>query len=323
MRHCVPSMVLCCSLLAALLSGCATDPAKLAEQEEDARRVECSTLFHRVHTKSTKGQSLRGAGMPRQALTEYEGALWCLERIKATDAGWNRDSMRTLERVIRREIDALNAELRLGDARAAEAISRFTTRRAADPSSPAPYAELGDFYFERGEYANAMRQYLEALDKDRGDVGVLINIARIHSRAGQLGKAKGLYQNIIIARPDLAVAHYNLGSIYFRQKKPTYALREYLRAVELQPTYPDAYNALGLVNKQLGHYDQAIVYFKTAIEQQPDHAAAYENLGLTFMANNNYPTAVNYLKKAIELFGPESPRGKAIADGMRHMHHYR
>jgi tetratricopeptide (TPR) repeat protein len=261
--------------------------------------------------------------MPRQALSQYERARDGLQEVRRLDPAWNRESVLRIERDCTREIEGLREFCALSDGRLAEALSRFTLQQAADPFSSRPFVEIGDFYFGERDYDNAMRQYDEALKRDPGDIAVQMNIARIHSRRGDLDKAKQIYQKIIAASPDLAVAHYNLGGIYFRLKKPTYALREYTRALEIQPDYPAAHNAIGVLCKQLRRYDEAVMHFKNAIALDPGYAAAYENLGLAYMAKNNYPTALNYLRKAVDLFGPESPEGRAIAAGIKRMRRYR
>lgn len=315
----------CTGMIAILIfsAGCHTPPAKTAEGELEKQIQQCAIHFNQAHTLMKKADWLKRSGMLRQAVTEYRLALDYLEKARTASPSWNKDSMDTLMQSCRGELTALGEVVRLRDLRESEAIAGFVARRAADPTSGAPFANLGNFYFGEGEYARALTQYIESLTREPGNLEVQMNLARIYSRTGNLEKAKRAYGRIIAANPDLAVVHYNLGGIYFRQKKPTYAMREYTRALELQPDYADAYNALGVLNKQLRHYDQAIAYFQSAIAFAPDHAAAHENMGLTFMEKNNYPTAINYLQRAIELFGPESPRGIAIADGLKHMHRYR
>lgn len=312
-------------VLAAMLcaQGCGAPPERRALRQEEEQYLECAILYHRAQTMKRRAAWLAKSGMSRQALSEYEGALDCIRQIRERDNRWNEDSVSALEQACAAGEESLRETRALRDLRVADALARFAMQQAADGASAKPHLELGDFYFGEREYADAMRQYEEVLRKEPGNISAQMNIARIHSRMGDYEAAEQLYCRIIAANPENPAAHYNLGSVYFRTKKPTYAMREYERALELRPDYPEAHNAIGILCKQLRRYDEAIAHFRTAIDLRPDYAAAYQNLGLAMMGKNNYPSAVSYLRRAIELFGPESPEGQAIAEGLKRMRRYR
>ncbi len=305
-------------VLAASGAGCGVKSRKMAVQEAEGQvAVECAVRFHRFHTIRARADWLARSGMPRQALVAYEQALGALDEIGQMDPAWSPASVAAARGRCRAAMDRLAEELRRRDLREGAAIERFIARRAALPQASAPFAELGDFYMNEHEYDNAMAQYREALLRDPANVPVQISMAQIYSRMGDFERARQIYAAMIEANPDLAVAHYNLGGIYFRMQKPTYALREYTRALELEPDAPHALNALGVVCKQLKRYDQAETHQKNAIRVAPGYAPAYYNLGLVFTEKNNPSNALSYFQRAIELFGPESPRGREIAELIR------
>ena len=171
-------------------------------------------------------------------------------------------------------------------------------------------------YFE-GTILRTYRDPIGILTSCTGHTGPELRMGQVYSRVGNLEQARRIYARLIEANPDLAVAHYNLGGIYFRMKKPTYAIREYTRALEIEPRSVHTLNALGVACKQLKHYDEAELRLKQAIRIDPGYAPAYYNLGLVFMEKHNYPNATSYLQRAIDLFGPDSPRGRTIAELLR------
>jgi Flp pilus assembly protein TadD len=58
------------------------------------------------------------------------------------------------------------------------------------------------------------------------------------------------------------------------------ARQYYRRATELDPGYPEAWNALGAVSISLGDLDEAREALHRALQLRPDYREALYNLGL-------------------------------------------
>jgi protein O-GlcNAc transferase len=90
------------------------------------------------------------------------------------------------------------------------------------------------------------------------------------------------------ADPNDAMGWYYLGNTYgMGLHRPADALGAFQHAVALRSTWPEAWNALGFVNIELKHYDEAVTAFTHAAEQAPakpnyrnNLAAAYSYAGL-------------------------------------------
>ena len=100
-----------------------------------------------------------------------------------------------------------------------------------------------------------------------------------------------------LSATDWFTKGYNAGE----NKEYDKAISFYLRAIELDPDYADAYNNLGLDYYNQGNYIKAIELWEKAIELKPDFAAAYLNLGLAYYNNSDVNTALIYYKKAARL----------------------
>lgn len=311
--------VVCAALLAAaaVACGCRKPVRPSKEEIRSKSELECAIRYHRFNTLCRMADRDERAGFDAQSFTKYRQALDTLDEIRKIDPFWNAATVRERALAVRDKTARIQERITRRNLRQSEALDRFLAARAADPRAAAPWAALGDFYFNEHEFEQALANYREALQREPSNVAVLVSLGQVYSRVGNFEQARRIYARLIDANPDLAVAHYNLGGIYFRMKKPTYALREYTRALELEPSSANTLNALGVVCKQLKHYDEAEMHLKEAIRVAPGYAPAYYNLGLVFMEKHNYANATTYLQRAIDLFGPESPRGRAIAELLR------
>src|SRR5579862_6353160 len=66
-------------------------------------------------------------------------------------------------------------------------------------------------------------------------------------KRGDLSLAEQLFLDAIKQAPFSAPAHYWLGIVHLKQNKQEVAEENLLKAIELRPSYPEAYNALGIL----------------------------------------------------------------------------
>ena len=79
------------------------------------------------------------------------------------------------------------------------------------------------------------------------------------------------------------------------------AIKNYDKAIELDPQYANAYNNRGVAKKNLGDYAGAIADYDKAIELDPKFAMAYNNRGIAKDDLKDYAGAIADYDKAIEL----------------------
>ncbi|MBN2009293.1 tetratricopeptide repeat protein [candidate division KSB1 bacterium] len=79
------------------------------------------------------------------------------------------------------------------------------------------------------------------------------------------------------------------------------AVKEFLKALEKQPTYSWIYNNLGKSLTAIKRYDQAMKAFQNAIRITPNYADFYNNLGKVYLDNGSCSQAAQQFDKAIEL----------------------
>jgi tetratricopeptide (TPR) repeat protein len=86
------------------------------------------------------------------------------------------------------------------------------------------------------------------------------------------------YDQIAKAKEDLAK-----GKDKNAQKKFKHALESAQEAVQYDPQYYEAWNAVGYASRKLGDYDGAVKAYNRALEIKPDYAAAREYLGEAYV----------------------------------------
>lgn len=124
-------------------------------------------------------------------------------------------------------------------------------------------------------------------------------------RQGNLQAAKDKLLRAIKEEPDLATPHSALGLVYERLEDPEGALREYRKAVELDPKNPDSLNALAVfLCSQKNEPDEALRLFDRAIAiplsvSNANRAMLYTNAG-TCAKKVDLARAEGYLRRALQ-----------------------
>jgi len=117
---------------------------------------------------------------------------------------------------------------------------------------------------------------------------------------GWLDEAVKEFTKAIELDPSGAHAHDNLATVYAEKKLYKEALAEYLTALRLEPESATAhYNLACFLSTHAG--DMAVEQYKEAIELDPDYADAHLNLGMTYADMDRRDEAKAELQIAIQL----------------------
>ena len=85
------------------------------------------------------------------------------------------------------------------------------------------------------------------------------------------------------------------------------AMALYQKAIELDPSYPIAYNDLGILYEGKGFIDGAEECYLKAIKIDPDYLSTYANLALVYENKRDLKKAAFYWEKRLELGSPDDP----------------
>lgn len=82
----------------------------------------------------------------------------------------------------------------------------------------------------------------------------------------------------------------------------------YARAIELDPTYCDAMDNLGLLLRQQDKLDEAIFWYKKSLAVKPDNTVALQNLALAYNLKGETEKAMDLYEELISI-APQNPEG--------------
>jgi tetratricopeptide (TPR) repeat protein len=100
-------------------------------------------------------------------------------------------------------------------------------------------------------------------------------------------------------------SYYNLGLAQYYLDSFEDAIKNFERAVELNPGHENSFIMLGLAQYHLELYEEAIESFEQAIEMNPDDAASYYNLGLSQEELGIYHLALENFEAYLNLDGSQ------------------
>ena len=129
------------------------------------------------------------------------------------------------------------------------------------------------------------------------------------SSPARLAAAKDAFDRALALDPNLPEVHLALGYYrYYGQRDFTGALAEFQRAEEGLPNNVDVSRAIGLINRRLGHWDQAIAAQRRAVELDPRNAEVALELATTYGVVRRFPEALASVDRVLA-FEPANANG--------------
>lgn len=122
---------------------------------------------------------------------------------------------------------------------------------------------------DRSGFPTAIAAYKRALEIDPSHVPSLINLGNVYYEMGEFEQAREVYTRGTIADADNPRTHFNLGNACDETGDLLGAMRAYRRAIVLWPGYADAHFNLALVAEKLGSWAMALQHWQRFLELEP------------------------------------------------------
>jgi predicted O-linked N-acetylglucosamine transferase (SPINDLY family) len=110
-----------------------------------------------------------------------------------------------------------------------------------------------------------------------------------------------VFNKLIKKYPNNAVAYYNLGLCYEKEKNYYLAREHLLFAIDLNNDYFEAFNVLGVVHAKTLKKDYAVKCLEKAYEINPNYIPTIKNLASIYNLNNNPGKALKIIENKIKI----------------------
>lgn len=166
------------------------------------------------------------------------------------------------------------------------ALMHYQKAIESDPDFSNAYNNAGLVFQARGDLSSAEKFFKKAVNIDSDLYTAFINLGNLYLGKNDLVKAEFTFLQAKETAPDKGTAFFRLGSLYSRQKEFAKADEMFETGARLGEMSASDYVNWG--NNYFGNQNpqRAVALYKKAIEIDPSFAQAYMNLAITFRRYN-------------------------------------
>jgi len=159
-----------------------------------------------------------------------------------------------------------------------EALAHCTLAAELAPDFLPVKINLGNIHLLLQEYETARTNYLEAISLDKNLAPAYFGLASVEKLLGSdSGRVRELYLKAIELNPSIPDAHHALGNLLAHEGKPE-ALSHFSAAAQLNNNLKNLHKDFGNACLQMGRREEAIEHLRIARQQDPDDVVTQETL---------------------------------------------
>ncbi len=162
------------------------------------------------------------------------------------------------------------------------------------------YYNLGNAYFELGEYDKAINAFKYSLDLDAGLFRAGYNLSRIYIESGKIEKSIQILKELLIKDEDNSILLETLGWAYHLAGDDEKALEIYTQLLLRVEYNENALYNIGVIYWNKGEFREAYNSFYKLYSISPDDDQLLYNLGVLNIELKNTSSGISYLKAAKE-----------------------
>jgi tetratricopeptide (TPR) repeat protein len=178
---------------------------------------------------------------------------------------------------------------------------RQSIKGNADQNPPQKdFDQLLDFY-SQGQLAKAVN-FAIALTNKYPKAFIVWNIlGAANNGLGQVCQASEAFKKVVELNPSYADGHNNLGVTLKDQGKLKDSIKAFEKALSLNPSHAEAHNNMGFTLQSQNKLEDSIKSYKKSIVIKPDYVEAHNNLGIALQGQGKIEEAIVSFNKAISL----------------------
>ena len=159
-----------------------------------------------------------------------------------------------------------------------EAIAAYHQAAILQPKDPEPHLAAGLLLEKQDEFSDAVEEYKLALALDPAS-DALTGLANIYMRGRRFPEAEEYLRKLVVAHPDQAAAHVQLGRVLAAEGKNDDAIAELQAGAKLAPADVSTQRDLAEVYAAAGKNEPAESSYRALLANNPNDAELHHGLG--------------------------------------------
>ncbi len=194
----------------------------------------------------------------------------------------------------------------------ANAILEYQEAVKDDPS-PAIYYAMSKDYSLLGKHAPAAESGREAVRLDSTNIVYRENLAAVYLNAFQPDKAIEQYEAIVRIDSNYTTGWFNLARLY-QTSRPLRALEIYQRILDQNGDDWDVLIQMAEIYNSLGQFDKAAEKYRRMVELDPSNRVLQRQLAEVYARAGNFKEATKVLENILEVDQNDPDATAALAD---------
>jgi Tfp pilus assembly protein PilF len=150
-------------------------------------------------------------------------------------------------------------------------------------------------------WKNSLILWQHALSTTTRNVHANVNYGFALMDKGEVSEAIAHYNEALQIDPNFAEAHNALGVALLERKQVIEAGRHFEQALRIKPGFSDARGNMGIALMRQGKQEEAVPYFRRALAAEPDDAQLHQNFGLALAQMGKPSEAMAHFLEAIRI----------------------
>lgn len=183
-----------------------------------------------------------------------------------------------------------------------EALDDLNKALAVEPANVAFKAGLGDVYYAKKSYRDALNVYVDIVDKIPNNGNTYFSIADSYYNLGETSEQRIAAEMAIQKGTQfMSEAYYLLGKAFQKERKYSEAANAFERAINVKRDNYDIYRSLADVYRNMNRFNDAIEITKKALDEYQRDGNLYTDLSWFYSLADKHTEAVGTAQIAISL----------------------
>lgn len=188
------------------------------------------------------------------------------------------------------------------------AMTVFRHALEKDPKYALAWAGVGETAWYKydlsrdAQWADMAREACTRAVKLNGnEAGPHTCLGTVYTGTGRYEDAVKEFQKAVELEPAAQTARLGLASAYEQLNQLPEAEATYRNAIEIRPNYWGGYDKLGVFYFHHARYPEALAMFQKVVDLAPDNFRGYSNLGGIYLTLDQYDKAIPMLEKSVAI----------------------